>query len=168
MEIPSWLWFRVPGTDFYRGYDWYTRPHLRCWVHFRRDVYNLAQSHPPDRQVQQWAARFKQLDGEAITQRGARGHAASGAASAWRRRRQRASEERLAQRCARFADQAVPQRVLCARVMQYLPGLRIFIADPRVPADDNGAERSIRRVAMCRTISGGTRSRAGAATHVTL
>ena len=48
-------------------------------------------------------------------------------------------------------------RVLCQRVERFLPELFTFIADPRVPADNNGAERSLRPPVVSRKISGGAR-----------
>jgi hypothetical protein len=60
------------------------------------------------------------------------------------RHRQRAAEEALAKRCRPFAGQPVPQRMLCKRILKCLPELFPFVADPRVPADKNAAERIIR------------------------
>jgi transposase len=71
-------------------------------------------------------------------------------------------------RCAPFVRQAVPRRVLCERVHKYLPELFSFIADPCVPLQNKAAERSVRPVAVHRTISGGTRSAARTLTRTTL
>ncbi|MHB8574768.1 MAG: IS66 family transposase [Dehalococcoidia bacterium] len=46
--------------------------------------------------------------------------------------------------------------------------LLTFVADPRVPADNNAAERSVRPLVVVRKISGGTRSAAGSLTRTVL
>src|SRR5205807_10559638 len=93
---------------------------------------------------------------------------AAGEQAAWRRARQRTYEDCLRRRCEPYAKRAVPQRVLCQRSLKYLPELFTFIADPRVPADNNAAERSVRPLAVIRKISGGTRSAAGTLTRSVL
>ncbi|MFL6277199.1 MAG: transposase [Blastocatellia bacterium] len=37
----------------------------------------------------------------------------------------------------------------------------MFVADPRVPSDNNAAERGVREIVASRKISGGTRSEKG-------
>jgi len=49
-----------------------------------------------------------------------------------------------------------------------LPELFTFVADPRVPADNNGAERSLGPPVVSRKISGGTRSPRGSETKSVL
>ena len=66
--------------------------------------------------------------------------------------------------CQPFLDQEVPQRVLCQRVQRFLEQLFTFVVDPRVPPDNNAAERAVRPLAVCRKISGGTRSERGSDT----
>ena len=58
--------------------------------------------------------------------------------------------------------------MLCERILKYLPELFTFLTDPRVPADNNAAERSIRPVVVRRKISGSTRSAAGTLCRTTL
>ena len=57
---------------------------------------------------------------------------------------------------------------MCRRIDTYLPELFVFVADPRVPATNNEAERSLRPAVTARKISGGTRSAAGSDTKMTL
>ena len=57
-----------------------------------------------------------------------------------------------------------PIRVLCQRVERFLPELFTFVADPRVSADNNAAEHSLRPPVVSRKISGGTRSEQGSET----
>jgi hypothetical protein len=60
-----------------------------------------------------------------------------------------------------------PRAVPCRRIAGYLPELLACAADPAVPGTDNAAERSIRPVAVRRTVGGGARSPAGTATSTT-
>jgi transposase len=155
-------------TDFYAAYDHYLGPHQRCWVHLLRDVAELERKHPADAGVARWARAVRRAYDLAQADPGPPAELQEGEQVAWRRQRQRRYEEALQRLCARFVAQAVPQRVLCQRVLKYLPELFTFIADPRVPADNNAAERSVRPVAVRRKISGGTRSAAGSMTRTVL
>ena len=58
--------------------------------------------------------------------------------------------------------------MLCRRILNHLPELFVFVTDPRVPSDNNAAERSLRHLVTCRKISGGTRSAEGTTTKMTL
>lgn len=55
--------------------------------------------------------------------------------------------------------------VLCRRVERFLPELFTFAAGPRVPADNNAAERSLRPRVVSRKTSGGTRPEQGSETR---
>lgn len=150
-------------TDFYAAYDHYPGLHQRCWVHLLRDVHTLREAHLDDVSVQTWAkavvALFRQAKAAAAT--GPPAGLSAGQQTRWRRQQRRAFEQALAGVCQPFVGKKVPQRVLCQRVQKYLPELFTFLADARVPADNNGAERSIRPVVVRRKISGGTRSASG-------
>ena len=50
----------------------------------------------------------------------------------------------------------------------HIKELFVFVAEPEVPPDNNAAERSLRPVVVSRKISGGTRSRQGTGTKMTL
>ena len=155
-------------TDFYAAYDHYPGPHQRCWVHLLRDIRELGRQHPTEAGVARWARAVRRLYDLAVADPGPPAALAAGEQAAWRRQRQRRYEAALRRLCARFVTQPVPQRVLCQRVEKYLPELFTFIADPRVPADNNAAERSVRPIAVRRKISGGTRSAAGSLTRTVL
>jgi hypothetical protein len=45
-----------------------------------------------------------------------------------------------------LADQAAPQRTLCARLAQHSAELFVFMTHPEVPANNNAAERSLRHL----------------------
>ena len=82
---------------------------------------------------------------------------------------QRGYERELQALCQPYEqDPMAAQGVLCRRILAHLPELFVFVADPRVPSDNNAAERSLRHLVTCRKISGGTRSAAGTSTKMTL
>lgn len=148
-------------TDFYAAYDHYPGPHQRCWVHLLRDLHELKRLHPTDAGLARWAQRVRTSYDCAKADPGPPATWPPGRQERWRRQRQRAAEQALARCCRPFVGQPVPQRVLCARILKYLPELFTFVADPKVPADNNAAERSLRPSVVRRKISGGTRSAAG-------
>jgi len=159
-------------TDFYAAYDHYPGLQQRCWVHLLRDIHTLREQHPQDAGVQTWAKRVVALyhAAKATAKTGPPANLSAGQERIWRRQQRRAYEQALAGICQPFwgKDAGVPQRVLCQRIQRYLPALFTFLADPRVPADNNAAERSVRPVVIRRKISGGTRSAAGTLARTTL
>jgi hypothetical protein len=155
-------------TDFYAAYDHYDGPHQRCWIHLLRDLHELRRAHPTHAGLARWARAVRRVYELARADPGPPSTLARGEQAAWRRRQQRRYEAALARLCQRSVGQPMPQRVLCARIRKYLPELFTFVADPRVPADNNAAERSVRPLAVARKISGGTRSAAGSLTRTVL
>lgn len=159
-------------TDFYAAYDHYPGLHQRCWVHLLRDVHALKEKHPEDAGVQAWAKQIVALyrRAKAVAKQGPPPGQSAGEERIWRRRQRRGFEQALRQCCEPFwgKPSTAPQRVLCQRIQKYLPELFTFLADPRVPADNNAAERSIRPVVVRRKISGGSRSAAGTLARTTL
>jgi len=147
-------------TDFYAAYDHYPGPHQRCWIHLLRDIHELRRKYPTDGVLSQWATRVLRLYHQAKADRGPEASWSADRQASWRRDRQRRYERALARCCRPYVGAAVPQRVLCQRVLKYLPELFTFIGDPRVPADNNAAERSVRPLVVRRKISGGTRTTA--------
>jgi transposase len=148
-------------TDFYAAYDHYPGPHQRCWVHLLRDIHELRRQYPADTVLAHWATRVGKLYRLAKADPGPLPAWSAGRQAAWRQQRQRRYERALARICQPFVGKDVPQRVLCERILKYLPELFTFVGDPRVPADNNAAERSIRPLVVRRKISGGTRTAAG-------
>lgn len=147
--------------DFYAAYDHYPGLKQRCWVHLLRDIHDLTVRHPSDRKLRRWAVRVHTIYRLAKRYRGA--------TEAERLAAKRRFEQCLLAVCRPFLERAdAPQRVLCARIERHLSELFVFVADPRVPADNNAAERSIRPVVTIRKISGGTRSADGTETLMRL
>jgi hypothetical protein len=155
-------------SDFYAAYDHYPGPHQRCWVHLLRDIHELRRKHPANVELGRWARLVHRLYRAAVAEPRASAPQSLAAQDAWRRQRQHAYEQTLARHCRPYAGQAVPQRVLCERILKYLPELFTFVGDPRVPSDNNAAERSIRPIVVRRKISGGSRSAAGTLTRTAL
>lgn len=56
------------------------------------------------------------------------------------------------------------QSKLCESIERFITEMFVFVADPRVPSDNNEAERSVRQMVVSRKISGGTRSAKGSET----
>jgi len=84
-------------------------------------------------------------------------------------RAQQRCEQALAQVCRKpAADPTAVHGCLSRRMLRHLSELFVFVAQPEVPADNNGAERCVRHLVTSRKISGGTRSPDGTRTKMTL
>jgi len=149
----------VLGCDFYKGYDWYSGPKQRCWVHFLRDLAKLAEAHASDPKLLKWVEAVKDIYKAA--KKAARRRVANGTRLLLR--------EALQARLLAVAEpywkiQDAPQRVLAKRICQYLPEFFTFVQHPFVASSNNAAERAIRPAVIARKISGGTRSAKGSQT----
>jgi transposase len=151
----------VLGSDFYAGYHHYPGEHQRCWVHLLRDIHDLRLLYPTDRAVTRWAAAVRKVYDRA--------KAFQSADPRERGRMRGRCEQAVAQVCRKpAADPAAVQGRLSRRMLRHLSELFVFVERPEVPADNNGAERSVRHRVTSRKISGGTRSPQGTATKMTL
>ena len=147
-------------TVFYGAYNRMLGPHQRCWVHLLRDIHKLKDEYPDDVVLHQWARRVHRIFSWA---KGFRSEDNE------RRLRARYLFERLLNRVCQPSQQGqAPQRILCQRIDRFLSELFAFVADPRVPSDNNAAERSLRPLVVSRKISGGTRSLHGSNTKMSL
>jgi len=150
-------------SDFYAAYDHYPGVQQRCWTHLLRDVHDLRVGHADDAALAAWAAGLHDLYARAVAE------AQGDAAPAARRQSQRRYEQEARALCwPHLGAPEAPQRTLCQRVARYLPALFEFVVDPRIPATNNAAERSLRHLVTSRKISGGTRSGEGSDTKMTL
>ena len=148
-------------SDFYAAYNHYPGLHQRCWAHLLRDIKDLEGLYPADQSLRQWAEAVKKLYWEA--------KAFSHCEEEERLRAQQHFERELRRICAPFlVDQGAAQRRLCLRIERFLQELFVFVGYPFVPADNNGAERSLRHVVTSRKISGGSRSPLGSQTKTIL
>ena len=147
-------------SDFYGGYNRMLGQHQRCWAHLLRDIQKLKEEYPDDVVLHRWARRIHRIYSWA-----------KGFQSEDNKRRLRARylfERLLSWVCQPFRQGQAPQRVLCQRIERFLPELFAFVADQRVPADNNAAERSLRPLVVSRKISGGTRAPQGSNTKMCL
>ena len=150
-------------SDFYAAYDHYPGVQQRCWTHLLREVHDLRVGHAGDAALAAWAAGLHDLYTRAVAC--AQGEATPAA----RRQAQRRFEQEALALCRPYLAAAeAPQRTLCQRVAKYLPALFEFVVDPRIPATNNAAERSLRHLVTSRKISGGTRSGEGSDTKMAL
>ena len=157
-------------SDFYAAYHHYDGPKQRCWAHLLRDIHDLRALYPDDDRyddrLAQWADAIHQLYRQAT----AFTHPSDQQRPEQQRRTaQLALEQRLLALCRTYQDDpsAAPTR-LCRRMENHIKELFLFVAEPKVPPDNNAAERSLRPVVISRKISGGTRSAAGTNTKMTL
>jgi hypothetical protein len=154
-------------SDFYGAYGVYLGRHQRCWVHLLRDLHDLKKHHPDDPSVAEWVQAVKQVYDRAKAWKPPRPN--SRFEERDRSDAQSELEAELKDHATPYLSQpTAPQRVLAERIEKFLPELFVFVADPRVPADNNGAERSLRPSVIARKISGGTRSEKGSLTRTTL
>ena len=154
----------VVVSDFYGGYNTHLGPHQRCWVHLLRDIHELRERHAGDKELKKWAQAVKAIYERAKEYKGPNTRLDEVAQKRERVRRQREFELELMRVCRPHLKKKRLQSRLCERVERFLPELFMFVADARVPADNNAAERSVRHLVVSRKISGGTRSERGSET----
>jgi hypothetical protein len=147
-------------SDFYAAYHRYPGLKQRCWAHLLRDIHDLRSLYPADRGLGRWAAQVHRVYTRAVAYRGKDRRA--------RHQARRRFTEQLERCCTPFAEEPAAQRKLCARSLRHLDELFVFVAEPMVPPDNNGAERSLRHLVTSRKISGGTRSPQGTDTKMVL
>lgn len=151
----------VVVSDFYAGYNKLEGIHQRCWVHRLKDLKALKEANADRPEVVAWAEAVKRLYEEA--------KAFSSPRAAQHRQEQRRCMKALKELASPYAKVAqAPQRVLAERLLKYLSEMFVFVGDPRVPSDNNLAERSLRPAVIARKISGGTRSEKGSKTKMAL
>jgi len=154
----------VVVSDFYAAYNAHLGLHQRCWVHLLRDIHELKEKHKQDRHLKQWAEAVKAIYEEAKAYKGPSGRLGPVEQKARRVKRQREFEQELMRVCRPHLKKKRLQSTLCERIERFLPELFMFVADARVPSDNNAAERSVRDLVVSRKISGGTRSEKGSET----
>ena len=156
----------VVTCDFYAGYN-KVGVLQRCWPHLLRDADELAALNADRPEVVSWTEALRALYREAKAVALA---CRELPANSRQRRKERRRLEKLAAALARpyVSDLNAPQRVLSQRIMKHLHELFVFVSDPRVPGDNNLAERSLRPAVIARKISGGTRSDKGSTTRTGL
>jgi hypothetical protein len=151
----------VVVSDFYAAYHHYLGLKQRCWAHLLREIHELTLLYPTDVALANWAAAIVDLYHAAVAHR----------APDERHRvlAQQDYQARLLAVCTPFlADPRALQAKLSRRIAKHLAELFVFVADPRVPPTNKGAERSLRHLVTSRKISGGTQSAHGTTAKMTL
>jgi len=148
-------------SDCYAADDHYPGVQQKCWAHLWRDMRELERQHPDDAGLAEWVSDV------ATIYRDATGF--SHPDERTRMAQCRRLGERLQTACQPFlTDETAPQARVCRRMEKYLDHLFTFVVDPAVPPTNNAAERSLRHLVVSRKISGGTRSKVGTPTKLTL
>lgn len=154
----------VVVSDFYGAYNAHLGLHQRCWVHLLRDIHELKQKHAADKGLMKWAGAVKAIYERAKEYKGPTARLGPVEQQRERVKRQREFERELMRVCRPHIKKKRIQSRLCERVERFISELFVFVADPRVPSDNNAAERSVRHLVVSRKISGGTRSDTGSET----
>ena len=140
-----------------------------CWAHVRRKFIHAESMEP------ELAGRFLDLIGTLYTIEKSLPRVTEGMSPSEReavlaeRLETRGKRSRLIVdeiiRLARENKPSIPQRSAMGKALAYLlklePGLRVFLDNPRVPLDNNHAERALRSVVVGRKNHYGSRSRRG-------
>ncbi len=147
-------------SDFYCGYSVLLCRHQRCWVHFLRDLRKLREDYPEDPSVGKWAKQIKRVYDAARD-------------AACREAKDRIKlrigfERKLVRLAEAYLKTETPQRVLAQRIERFASELFVFVEDPRIPSENNAAERAVRPAVIARKVCGGTRSDNGTRTKMTL
>lgn len=152
-------------TDFYAAYNLIPGRHQRCWSHLLGDLHDLKEAQEANSEVVQWVAEIRQLYDTAHTW--LREHPTPTRAEC------HTTYTELFTRACHLGEQYAltedhPCGTLAKRVLRHQDELFPFVVVPGLPADNNLAERSLRPLVIMRKISGGTRSRQGTITRLTL
>ena len=155
-------------SDFYGAYNVHQGLHQRCWTHLLRDIHQLKEKYPQHQGLAEWAQEVREVYDHAQAYPVPDPQLPETVQQSQRVKQQQQCQEQLWSICKPYLGSDSPMSVLCQRVERFLPELFTFAADPRVPADNNAAERSLRPTVVSRKISGGTRSEQGSETKSVL
>jgi transposase len=151
-------------SDFYAGYSPLGCRKQRCWGHYLRDLKELLAQHP---ETEAFMTAVRLLYREATTVIAQPGYAHLPETE--RVQHRLAFEARAVALATPSADRAeAPERVLAQRILTFQTELFVFVECPRVPAENNAAERTFRPIVIARKICSGTRSDKGSLTKTTL
>jgi ribosomal protein S27AE len=170
-EIDGILDAAFPGTivaDCYAAYDHFEGPKQRCWAHLVRELRGLLHDHGSHTETVAWVEGILSIYAQAREPRPAAEEGPTPQARRAREQRARRYEAFTLLLCPADLDPRLPYATLAKRLRKYHPELFTFVRDPRVPATNNAAERSLRPLVIARKVSGGTRSEAGSETWMVL
>lgn len=161
-------------TDFYSGYSPFVCEKQRCWVHYLRDLRELAAEHAARPEVLAWIEAVRAVYEEAVAYHGTQPPADPRGELSMRVRgeriRKRKEFERKLRRLAQpaLADPTDPRHAAAARIERFWSQFFVFVEHPEAPPDNNLAERALRPTVIARKGCGGTRSPCGSATMAIL
>ena len=158
-EVLSEEFSGVLLCDFYGGYNFYDGPKQRCWAHLSGDLKELVEKNPDLLGLAKWVesvmdvyVRAKETVGQNYTEHE-------------RSKLKVGFEKELLVVCRPYVGvKTAPERVLAERMTRFISELFTFVGDPRIPSDNNAAERAIRPAVIARKVSGGSRSQRGSKT----
>ena len=161
------------GRDGYAAYNDLERagPESRvvlahCWAHVRRKYIEAADAYP---ELSAWAVEaigeLFEVEGQIKKHKQADPEGWEEACRRMRRERSKPACDRLLEWALEHRGRVLPKSKM-GRAIGYTlnlwPGLTRFLEDPRVPLDNNAAERALRGVVVGRKNHYGSRSRRGA------
>jgi transposase len=170
-DIDAILGADFPGTivaDCYAAYDHFEGQKQRCWAHLLRDLDALLHEHGEHTETVAWVEGIGAIYDQARAQRPANEEGPTPQAARAREERARRCEALTLLLCPHEPDPSLPYATLAKRLRAHLEELFTFVRDPRVPATNNAAERSLRPLVIARKISGGTRSSTGSTARMIL
>jgi len=145
--------------DFYGGYNFYDGPKQRCWTHLSSDLTELVEKNPDVVGLTTWVGSV--MDVYVRAKETVRGDYTE---------HERAQlkvefENELLALCRPYVGvKTAPERLLAERMTKFISELFTFVGDPRIPSENNAAERAIRPAVIARKVSGGSRSQRGSNT----
>ena len=149
----------VVVSDFYGAYNVHQGLHRRRWTHLSRGIHHirhLKEQHPQHRELAPWSQRVREVYDQA------RSYASPDpglpATVHQTQRVKQQTHQQLSSICQPYLGNEALMRMPCQRKERFSPQLLTFVADPRMNASHNAAERILRPTAVSRKISGGTRS----------
>ena len=157
----------ICGCDGYSGYHALDCWKQRCWVHLLRHGHRLTVKYPEATDAHAWVAALRASYDDACALVATPGYARLPVDV--REAHRLAYEQRL-QDHAQPARQAEIKewRNLAIFLLDHLNELFVFVQHPEVPPHNNDAERAIRGPVTARKICGGTRSKQGSDSKMTL
>ncbi len=138
-------------SDFYAAYNVYMGEHQRCWPHLLRGIDEIRQLYPEDEGLERWAQKVHDLYERAKLY--------AGLASQDERQRLETRlylEQQLLELCKPYlGEKQAVQHALSVRIDRHIKELFVFVSEPGVPSDNNGAERSLRHLVGVVNLSNG-------------
>jgi transposase len=157
----------ICACDGYSGYNALDCWKQRCWVHLLRHGHRLTAKYPEATAAHAWVAEMRAIYDAAGALAATPGYAALPVGE---RESYRLACERRLQAHAHPARHAEIKewRNLAIFLLDHLNELFVFVQHPEVPSHNNATEQAVRGPVTARKICGGTRSRHGSDSKMTL